>query len=61
MADDDQTLAEIMTGHVISLVPDETLRDAIEMFERCSFWAIPITDEHDHILAVVSFTNIRCI
>src|ERR1700674_2833372 len=59
MADDDQTLAEIMTDNVISLGPEETLRDAIEMFERYSFRAIPISDENDHILGVVSFTNIR--
>lgn len=59
MADDDQTLAEIMTDNVIGLRPDETLRDAIEMFERYSFRAIPVMDENDHVLGVVSFRNIR--
>lgn len=59
MAENDQTLAEIMTDNVISLNPDETLRDAVEMFERYDFRAIPVTDEEDLILGVVSFRNIR--
>lgn len=59
MADNDQTLAEIMTDNVISLNSDETLRDAVEMFDRYDFRAIPVTDEDDHILGVVSFRNIR--
>ncbi len=59
MAENDQTLAEIMSDNVISLNPDETLRDAVEMFERYDFRAIPVTDEDDHMLGVVSFRNIR--
>ena len=59
MADDNQTLAEIMTDHVITLNPDDTLRDAIEMFDRYNFRAIPVSDDEDHILGVVSHNDIR--
>jgi magnesium transporter len=59
MADDDQTLAEIMTDNVIALSPEDTLRDAIEMFERYGFRAMPVSDEEDRILGVVSYRNIR--
>jgi CBS domain-containing protein/sporulation protein YlmC with PRC-barrel domain len=59
MADDDQTLAEIMTDHVINLNPEDTLRDALENFDRYGFRAMPINDEEDHILGVVSYRNTR--
>ncbi len=59
VADDDQTLAEIMTDHVITLDPHETLRDAIKMFDRYGFRAIPVSDKDDRILGVVSFRDIR--
>ena len=58
-AEDDQTLAEIMTDNVISLNPDETLSDAIEMFDRYFFRAIPVTDQSDRLLGVVSHRGIR--
>jgi len=59
MADDGQTLADIMTDNVITLGAEKTLRDAMEMFQRYSFRAIPVSDEEDRILGVVSYTNIR--
>ncbi len=55
----DQPLAEVMTDNVRSLNPDDTLRDATDMFERYSFRAIPVTDAEDHILGVVAFRNIK--
>jgi magnesium transporter len=59
VANDDQTLAELMTKHLIGLLPDQTLRDATEKFERYGLRAIPVTDEDDRLLGVVSFRNIR--
>jgi len=53
------TLGEIMTDSLITLSPDETLQDAVEMFERYSFRAIPITDENDALQGVVSFHDIK--
>ncbi|MDD5385264.1 MAG: CBS domain-containing protein [Gallionella sp.] len=54
-----QRLGEIMVDHVIGLSPDDTLRDAVDMFNRYSFRAIPITDAENRLLAVVSFRDIR--
>jgi CBS domain-containing protein/sporulation protein YlmC with PRC-barrel domain len=59
MADNDQTLADIMTDHVITLNPEDTLRDALENFDRYGFRAMPVNDEEDRILGVVSYRNIR--
>jgi magnesium transporter len=58
-AESDQNLGEIMTDKIIALNPDDTLRDATAMFTRYSFRAIPITDEANMLLGVVSFGDIR--
>jgi CBS domain-containing protein/sporulation protein YlmC with PRC-barrel domain len=58
-AEPEQTLGEIMTDSVITLNPDETLQDAVDMFSRYSFRAIPITDDNDYLLGVVSFHDIK--
>ncbi len=57
-AESDQTIGEIMTDNVISLSPDETLSDALDMFDRYGFRAIPITDDQNKLLSVVSFRDI---
>ena len=58
-AEPDQSIGEIMTDNVINLSPDETLSDAVDMFFRYGFRAIPITDAENKLLAVVSFRDIR--
>ncbi len=58
-AEPEKTLGEIMTDSIISLNPDDTLQDAVDMFFRYSFRAIPITDENDYMLGVVSFHDIK--
>jgi magnesium transporter len=58
-ADPDQALGQIMTENVITLNPEDTLSDAVDMFARYSFRAVPVTDEHNRLLAVVSFNDIR--
>ena len=58
-AEPDQLLGEIMTDNIISLNPDDSLNDAVEMFARYYFRAIPITDNDNKLLAVVSFRDIR--
>ena len=55
----EQSIGEIMTDNIISLAPDDTLRDATVLFERYGFRAIPITDAQDKLLAVVSYRDIR--
>jgi len=58
-AEPEQTLGDIMTDSLITLNPDDTLHDAVDMFFRYSFRAIPITDEEDNLLGVVSFHDIK--
>jgi len=58
-AEPEQTLGDIMTDSLITLNPDDTLHDAVDMFFRYSFRAIPITDENDYLLGVVSFHDIK--
>jgi magnesium transporter len=58
-AEPEQLIGEIMTDNVISLNPEDTLSDAVDMFDRYSFRAVPVTDEQDKLLAVVSFRDIR--
>jgi magnesium transporter len=59
MAENDQTLAEIMVENVISLDRSATLKDALNMFDRYGFRALPIVDDHDHIVGAVSFKHVR--
>jgi CBS domain-containing protein/sporulation protein YlmC with PRC-barrel domain len=58
-AEPDQSIGEIMTDNVINLSPDETLSDAVDMFVRYGFRAIPVADAENKLLAVVSFRDIR--
>jgi CBS domain-containing protein len=50
-------LGDIMTEQVISVEPDTSLKEAVEMFSRYGFRALPVTDEHHHILGVVTYRD----
>jgi magnesium transporter len=50
-------LGDIMTEQVISLEPDTSLKEAADMFSRYGFRALPVTDEHDHILGAVTYRD----
>jgi magnesium transporter len=54
-----QALGDIMTEHVIALPKDATLREAVMLFERYNFRALPITDEHDRLLGAVTSRDMR--
>jgi magnesium transporter len=58
-AEPGQTLGDIMTEHVIALPKDATLREAVMLFDRYDFRALPITDENDHLLGAVSSRDVR--
>jgi CBS domain-containing protein/flagellar motility protein MotE (MotC chaperone) len=60
-AEPGQTLGDIMTEHVIALPKDATLRDAVMLFERYDFRALPITDESDLLLGAVSSRDVRAL
>ena len=57
-ADPDLSMEDIMTTTVISLNPEDTLREASELFSRYSFRAIPVTDDQDKILGVIPYRDI---
>ncbi len=58
-AEPDQSIREVMTDNVITLSPGDTLSNAVDIFARYSFRAIPITDDQNRLVAVVSFNDIR--
>jgi magnesium transporter len=60
-AEPGQTLADIMTEHVIALPKDATLREARILFERYDFRALPVTDESDQLLGAVSSRDVRAL
>jgi Mg/Co/Ni transporter MgtE len=60
-ADPGQTLGDIMTEHVIALQKGATLRDAVMLFERYNFRALPIKDENDRLLGAVSSRDVRAL
>jgi CBS domain-containing protein len=47
-----------MVENVISLDPDSTLKEAAELFTRYDYRALPITDEGDKILGVVTYRDV---
>ena len=57
-AEDTALLKEEMVENVISLDPDSTLKEATEMFNRYNFRALPITDENDKILGVITYRDV---
>ena len=59
VAEPGSSLAELMTEHVIALRPDATLRDAVEMFERYDFRALPVTDAEERLLGAVSARDMK--
>ena len=61
IAEPGQTLGDIMTEHVIALPKDATLREAMMLFERYNFRALPITDENDRLLGAVSSRDMRAL
>jgi magnesium transporter len=54
-----QTLGDIMTEHVISLPKGATLREAVVLFDRYHFRALPVTDDSDQLLGAVSSRDVR--
>ncbi|OYV42363.1 MAG: hypothetical protein B7X10_06680, partial [Burkholderiales bacterium 21-58-4] len=59
VAEPEQMIGEVMTDNVISLNPDDTLQDAVDMIGRYGFRAIPVTDNDERLLGVVSFVMQR--
>jgi magnesium transporter len=60
-AEADQRLSDIMSTNVISLEAKDTLRDAMELFSRYGFRAIPVVDESEKLLGVVPFRDMKAL
>ncbi|HVP58558.1 MAG TPA: CBS domain-containing protein [bacterium] len=58
MAKDTDLLRDIMTETLITLNPENTLKDASRMFARYGFRAIPVTNEQDRILGVLHYRDV---
>jgi magnesium transporter len=58
-AEPEQTLGDVMTTNVVSLNEKDTLREAVELFARYSFRAIPVVDDSEALLGIVPFRDIK--
>lgn len=58
LANDSDKLRNIMTETIITLNPENTLKEASMMFSRYGFRAIPVTDKDDRILGVIHYRDV---
>jgi len=59
LAADRVLLGDIMVAPVVSAQRDDTREDLAELFARYQFHLIPVVDEHDRMLGVVYYRDIR--
>jgi magnesium transporter len=57
-ANDEDLLKDIMTKNIISLNPESTLKEASMRLHRYGYRALPIIDDQDKILGVVSYRDV---
>jgi magnesium transporter len=58
MARDGDRLGDIMTETLITLSPENTLKEASLMFARYGFRAIPVTNQEGKILGVIHYRDV---
>jgi len=58
-AEPDQSLGSLMTEQLITLHPDETLRDAVQAISRYGLRAVPVVDIGRHLMGVISDHDVR--
>lgn len=58
MAEDDSALRDVMIERIVSVNPENTLREAHEMFARYNFRAIPVVDDNDKMLGVLLYRDV---
>jgi acetoin utilization protein AcuB len=52
---------EVMTAHPLTLSPDDTLRDAIELLVEDKIGGIPVVDEAEGLVGIVTYVDVlRC-
>ncbi|MEI8230465.1 MAG: CBS domain-containing protein [Candidatus Peregrinibacteria bacterium] len=54
----EQKLREFMVDNVVKLRPDSTLRDALTLFRRYDFRALPVVDRDDKLVGVVPYRDV---
>ncbi|MDD4627999.1 MAG: CBS domain-containing protein [Candidatus Peribacteraceae bacterium] len=54
----EKTLKDVMIDNVITLNPKSTLKDALDIFSRYDFRAIPVIDEERKLLGAVPFRDV---
>ena len=57
-ADPERTLKEEMIDTVITLRPQSTLKEALELFSRYDFRAIPVVDREDKLLGAIPYRDV---
>jgi len=55
---DDTLLKDIMNDTIVALTPDETLKEASEMFEAYGFRALPVMDKDGRLLGVIPYRDV---
>jgi len=58
LADESAALRDIMTESVVSLGPNDTLKDAYDLFHRYGFRAVPILDEAKKCLGAIVYKDV---
>ena len=51
-------VSEIMTTEPLSIAPDDDLRDAVEILIEQKFGAIPVVDEAEGLVGIVSYVDV---
>jgi Mg/Co/Ni transporter MgtE len=57
VADDSAKMKDVMTEAVITLNEQSMLKDAVEMFDRYGFRAIPVVDDNKRIVGVLQYKD----
>lgn len=56
---ENKKLKEIMKDEIISLDPGSSLKEALNLFERYDFRALPILDKENKILGVIAYRDVK--
>jgi len=51
-------VSDIMTTEPLSIAPDDDLKDAVEMLIEQKFGAIPVVDEAEGVVGIVSYVDV---
>jgi magnesium transporter len=58
LANDDQTMGDLMVSPAVSTDDDDVREDIAELFAKYHYRMLPVVDKQDHLLGVVHFNDI---